>query len=115
MRLIPLLTSTLLGLSSAAVFAQAASAPAATPGIDQRQQKQEQRIEKGQASGALTQRENRRLERQQARIEQAEDKAKADGQVTAGERKKLHGMQDKASHRIYRQKHDAQTAPGAKP
>jgi hypothetical protein len=43
--------ATVLGLASAAVFAQAASAPAATPGIDKRQQRQEQRIEQGQASG----------------------------------------------------------------
>ena len=97
--------------TSAAVLAQAASGPAATPGIDKRQERQEKRIEQGQASGTLTKRENRRLEHQQARIERAEDKAKADGTVTAGERKHLHGMQDKASKRIHRQKHDAQIAP----
>lgn len=101
-----------LGLSSAAVFAQAASAPAATPGVDKRQQRQEQRIEQGQASGALTARESRRLEHQQARIERAEDKVKADGSVTAGERKHLHHMQDHANKRIHRQKHDAQTRTG---
>jgi len=116
MKLLRTLTATavaaVLGLASAAVFAQAASAPAATPGIDKRQLRQEQRTEQGQASGALTTRENRRLEHQQARIERAEDKAKADGTVTAGERKRLHGMQDHASKRIHRQKHDAQTQGG---
>ena len=114
MRFIPSLTATLFGLASAAVFAQAASGPAATPGIDKRQQRQEQRIEQGQASGALTKRENRRLEHQQAHIERAEDKAKADGKVTAGERKHLHAMQNKASRNIHHQKHDAQVVPGSK-
>ena len=114
MRFIPGLTATLLGLASAAVFAQATSGPAATPGIDKRQQRQEQRIEQGQASGALTKRENRRLEHQQAHIERAEDKAKADGKVTAGERKHLHAMQNKASRNIHHQKHDAQVVPGSK-
>ena len=114
MKLIPTLTATMLGLATAAVFAQAASGPAATPGIDMRQQRQEQRIEQGQASGALTKRENRHLEHQQAHIGRAEDKAKADGKVTAGERKHLQAMQNRASRNIHHQKHDAQAVPGSK-
>jgi len=102
-----------LSLVSAASFAQAASAPAATPGIDKRQANQEQRIDQGVASGQLTRRETHRLERQQSAINKAEDKAKADGTVTAQERKKLHGMQDRASKGIHHQKHDAQHKPGA--
>ena len=108
MRPIHTLIATALSLTSAAVFAQAASSPAATPRVDQRQANQEQRIEQGQASGELTRREARRLQHQQAHIQRAENQAKADGTVTAGERQHLHHMQDNASKRIHRQRHDAQ-------
>ena len=108
MRLISALIATTLSLASAAVFAQAASSPTATPRVDQRQANQQQRIEQGKASGELTKPEARRLQHQHAHIQHAENKAKADGTVTAGERKHLHNMQDKASQRIHHQKHDAQ-------
>jgi polyhydroxyalkanoate synthesis regulator phasin len=85
--------------------------PAATPGIDQRQARQEQRIDQGVASGQLTPRETRRLTREQGAIDKAESKAKADGTVNAQERHKLHEMQNKASRDIHRQKHDAQHVP----
>ena len=113
MRIISTLIATTLSLASAAVFAQAASSPAATPGVDQRQANQQQRIEQGKASGELTRPEARRLQHQQAHIQRAEDRAKADGTVTAGERKHLHHMQDNASKRIRHQKHDAQHRPSA--
>jgi hypothetical protein len=99
-----------LALASVGVFAQAASSPAATPGIDQRQANQEKRIDKGIASGALNKRETRRLEKQQNVVNRAEDKAKADGTVTKAERRRLHKMQDNTSQNIHQQKHDAQTA-----
>jgi hypothetical protein len=79
-----------------------------TPRIDQRQANQEQRIDKGIASGELTKREARRMNHQQNVINRAEDKAKADGVVTAKERARLTKAQNKTSKRIYRQKHDAQ-------
>lgn len=97
-----------LALASMSSFAQAPAASPATPGVDQRQANQEKRIDKGVASGELTKREARRLEKQQAHINKAEDKAKADGVVTAAERKRLHNKQNKASANIYRQKHDRQ-------
>ncbi|MFO1326411.1 MAG: hypothetical protein U1F56_03555 [Rubrivivax sp.] len=110
------LRNTFLGLLIAsgtfAAFAQTPPAPgASTPGVDARQQRQEQRIEQGKASGELTKREAHRLERQQKRIDRAEAKAKADGTVTAGERAKLQGMQDNASRNIRHQKHDRQHRP----
>ena len=100
-----LIAAAMLTLVGAAASAQtAASAPGATtPRIDQRQAKQEQRIDQGIASGELTQREATRLERQQTAINQAEDKAKADGSVTAKERKRLTHAQNHASRNIYRQ------------
>jgi hypothetical protein len=100
-----------LAISAAGAFAQAASAPAGTPGIDQRQANQEKRIDKGIASGELNKRETRRLEKQQIAVNKVEDKAKADGTVTKAERRRLHKMQDRTSKNIYQQKHDAQTAP----
>lgn len=113
MKLTRTLLSVTLGLACSAAFAQAASAPGATPRIDQRQANQEKRIEQGVASGQLTPRETLRLEREQKRIAVAEQKAKADGTVTAGERKKIHHMQDHASKDIRHQKHDRQHMPGA--
>jgi hypothetical protein len=99
-----------LAIASIGAFAQAASAPAATPRIDQRQANQEKRIDQGIATGELTKHETKRVEKEQAVINKAEDKAKADGKVTKKERAHLTRMQNKASKDIYRQKHDAQTA-----
>lgn len=101
-----LILATLLAAVATAGFAQGA-APA-TPGIDQRQANQDKRIDQGVASGALSAREARRLERQQNAIERAEARAKSDGTVTARERQRLHNQQDRTSRHIYRQKHDRQ-------
>ena len=110
------LSASLLALCSAAVLAQAGpAASGATPGVDQRQARQAQRIEQGKASGELNQREARRLERQQKAVARAETHAKADGTVTAKERKRLHQMQDGTSKRIHRQKHDRQQMPPSGP
>jgi hypothetical protein len=118
-RLRPLVVATALSVASIGAFAQA-SAPAGanTPGIDQRQANQEQRIDQGVAKGSLTRREARRLQHEQGAIDKAENKAKADGTVTRAERRRLHRLQDRASRDIRRQKHDAQaprrgaSAPG---
>ena len=115
-------TALTLSLAAAEGFAQTPTptpAPAgttATPVVDARAANQEERIEQGVASGTLTPRETRKLEREQKHIAKAEAHAKADGAVTPAERKKLHNMQDKASKDISQQKHDAQTlAPVAAP
>ncbi len=84
--------------------------PAATPGIDKRQERQQQRIDQGVKSGELTQREAARLERHQERIGKMEEKAKADGMVTAKERARIQHQQNQESRRIYHQKHDRQKA-----
>ena len=100
--------SATLSLSSIGAFAQAASAPA-TPRVDQREVKQDARIQQGVASGELNAKETYRLEKEQAVINKAEANAKADGKVTKQERRKLHLMQNRASKDIHAQKHDAQT------
>lgn len=111
-----LLALTGLTLWAGASFSQAASAPASPAAerrIDNRQARQEKRIDQGVESGQLTQREARRMEHQQARIDRAENRAKADGEVTKGEAARIEARQDAASRRIHRQKHDRQNAPGA--
>ena len=94
----------------------AASAPGPnTPRIDARPARQEQRIDQGVASGELTRRETRRMNRQQAAVNKAEDQAKADGTVTAQERRRLTKAQTATSRHIQRQKHDAQEGPASAP
>lgn len=91
-----------------AALCTGAYAQADMPRVDRRQANQEQRIERGVASGTLTPREAGRLEAGQARVERMENRAEADGRVTRRERARLHHTQDVQSARIYRQKHDRQ-------
>jgi uncharacterized membrane protein YebE (DUF533 family) len=83
-------------------------AQSATPLVDQREARQQQRIAQGVASGQLTPRETQRLEAEQARIEQMETRAKADGVVTPAERRQLARKQNRARHHTAKQKHDHQ-------
>jgi len=101
------MTQALLIIGGVLLSAGMAYGQSETPGIDQRQANQEQRIDQGIASGQLTQREAGRLEQQQ-HIDTMENKAKSDGVVTKKERTRIHAAQDKASKKIYRQKHDRQ-------
>lgn len=109
-RISSLLIAVLAAISLPVMAQTAAPAknPAATPGVDQRQANQQQRIDQGVKSGQLTTKEAARLEKGQDRIETMEDKAKADGTVTPKERARLHKAQDKQSRKIYREKHDRQ-------
>lgn len=84
--------------------------PAATPGIDKRQEMQQKRIDQGVKSGELNKREAERLERRQERIVKMEGKARSDGVVTQKERARIHHQQDQESRRIHREKHDRQKA-----
>lgn len=102
-----------IAAAALALIAGTSYAQTETPRVDQRQERQEQRIEQGKASGELTRREARRLEHQQQHIANAEARAKADGTVTKAERARLHHKQDHASARIAHQKHDRQHAPKA--
>jgi hypothetical protein len=94
----------------AAVIGIAALA-VATPALaqDRRQERQEQRIDQGIQSGALTPHEANSLEKGQQHVENLETKAQADGKITAKEKLRLEHAQDVQSKRIYRQKHDKQT------
>jgi len=81
---------------------------AAPPGrwLDRRQQRQEDRIQQGLASGQLTPREARRLQGEQGRIRAAEGRMRADGNLSPQERARLNAMQQKSSQDIYRQRHN---------
>ncbi len=90
-------------------LAVAAPALAQETRVDRRQDRQEQRIDKGVQSGALTPPETKKLERGQQHVEALETRAQADGTITAREKVRLEHAQDVQSKRIYRQKHDNQT------
>ena len=77
-----------------------------TPKIDNREAKQEQRIDQGIRSGALTPKEEAKLDAGQAKVEKMEEKAKADGTVTKHERKRIKHQQDVQDKKIHNMKHN---------
>jgi type II secretory pathway pseudopilin PulG len=79
------------------------------PGIQAREQRQQQRIQQGIQSGQLTRGEANRLEAQQGRIQATDDRMQANGNLTGKERAKLTRMQNRASRNIYRKKHNNRT------
>jgi len=94
----------LLGVMSSAAFAQTAAQ------LDQqRDVNQQERIEQGLKSGALTSREAGRLESEQKRIDNMQARDLRDGHMSAGEQLRLDKAQNAASADIYKQKHDAQS------
>ena len=90
------------------ILVSAIHVQADAPVIDQRQANQEQRIDRGLASGQMTVREAKRLNDQQDHINRMEDRSKSDVVMTKKERAKLRASQDRASRHIARQKHDRQ-------
>lgn len=79
-----------------------------TPRIDQRQEKQDKRIDKGVASGQLNQKEATRLEKGQVHVEKMEDRALKDGKMTQQEKRRIEHAQDQQSKRIHRERKDNQ-------
>ena len=76
----------------------------------QRNANQQNRIEQGVQSGALTTHETAKLEHGQAKVNSAEARAGADGHVGAGEQKAVQAKANHQSKKVYKQKHDAQTS-----
>lgn len=101
-------TASLIVTTLTLSFALPVLAQTNTPSIDHRQQNQQQRIDQGVQSGALTNREANHLEKAQERIQGMEDKAKSDGSVTSQERKRLQQAENVQSRHINRQKNDRQ-------
>jgi hypothetical protein len=92
--------------SSYAIAQTAVKDPTATPRIDQRQVKQQARIDKGVASGKIAPAEQATLQAQQNQIVANKAAAKADGVVTRQERKALRKQQNQASRAIAHKKHN---------
>lgn len=77
--------------------------------VNNRQNRQQERINRGIKTGELTAREVNNLQRQQQRIDRMEDRYRDSGKgLTWRERYRLEQRQDRASRNIYRQKHDRQ-------
>ena len=74
--------------------------------INERQQKQRDRIANGIQSGELTRVEAKKLTKQQHKIAAKEARFKSDGVLTRKERSKLQHNLNKASKNIYRKKHN---------
>ena len=88
----------------------AVNAPAHPHSINQRQRRQQKRIQQGVKSGELNAREAGRLEAQEKGIARREARMRASGGTfTPAERASIQRQEDRTSKRIYKQKHDAQT------
>jgi hypothetical protein len=76
--------------------------------IKAREEKQQDRIANGVASGQLTAGETAKLEKQEAKIkgEVAKDRAANGGTLTAEEKKQINAQQNQLSNKIYSEKHD---------
>ena len=100
----PLLLAVLVaGVTALPAFAQGTAAAA------QRDAIQQQRIENGLQSGALTTREAGALERSETRVDQLQAHSMRDGTLAASERARIRAAQDRASARIGADKHNART------
>jgi len=86
-----------------------------TPGVNDRQDRQQNRTKQGVRSGQLTRDETKELAETQKEIRQEEKEYKSDGVVTKEERKDLHQDLNAASKDIYQEKHDSETQPGVTP
>jgi uncharacterized membrane protein YebE (DUF533 family) len=79
-------------------------------GIDQRQDYQQNRIERGIQSGQITESEAYRLRQGELAIDRTQARARADGVVTQQERNRIDNMTDRQGQQVYRQSHDSQQA-----
>ncbi len=101
----------ILGLAAFASIA--AALPAMTPAanaqpVAQREVSQQQRIQQGVRSGALTLGETRRLETREARLNYRTDalRARDDGRLSGRDRLALQRQENRDSRAIYRLKHN---------
>lgn len=80
--------------------------------INNRQERQQERIVQGIKSGELTARETYRLSREQYQIQRMENRFRRSGDgLSNRERLRLQRELNQSSRRIYRQKHDRQDYP----
>jgi Ni/Co efflux regulator RcnB len=98
-------------LAIAAIATVGVAVPAAAQPVDQREHRQEQRIRQGERSGALTDREARRLQHRETRLHRTEARMRwrNGGHLTPQQRHRLHRMENRDSHAIHRLKHNGRT------
>lgn len=84
------------------------AAAQSTPRIDQRQENQDKRIDKGVASGQLNQKEATRLEKGQVHVQKMEERALKDGKLTKQEKSRIEHAQDQQNKKIKRERRDNQ-------
>lgn len=89
----------------------AQSAGTGTPGVDQREQNQQQRIEQGIDSGSLKAGEASKLEKREQTLQNKEAAVKSDGKVTTKERHTLKRTAKRDSAAIAKAKHNKKTNP----
>ena len=77
--------------------------------IQDRMLRQDQRIDQGAASGALTPHETQRLDVRQNAIAGMRQRALADGRIEPAERQRITAAQNRASRDIYRLKHNGRS------
>ncbi len=75
--------------------------------IDERQVRQEQRIQQGLRQGDLTRREYNALEAEQARIRELERRARADDRIDHYEAAQIRRAENEAGRHIYQERRDA--------
>ncbi|MDD3450318.1 MAG: hypothetical protein PHF72_14985 [Gammaproteobacteria bacterium] len=98
------ITGTLIVIAG---LAAGALAPfSAHAGINDRQDRQDRRIEQGVKSGELTRGERRYLEEEQRRINRLERRFRSDGRLTKRERSILDAELDRLSRQIKAMKHN---------
>src|SRR5258707_12514995 len=78
--------------------------------IDQRQDYQQDRIDRGIRDGQITRSEASRLEQGERNIDRAQRRAEADGHVTPQERDRIDRMTDRKSRAISRDSHNDRQA-----
>jgi len=105
-----ILASLIIALGfSADAFAQTKSRPRS---VNNREQRQQNRIVRGVKSGELTARETYRLGRKQYQIRRLESRFRRSGNgLSNRERYRLQRELNQSSRHIYRQKHDRQDYP----
>ena len=92
----------MLAVFSGNVFAGSVNAP----GIRERIEEQQRRIDDGIASGELTRAEAARVQLKLDKIKARESRLSADGKLTPRERKRLHRMLDANNKKIFHKKHN---------
>jgi hypothetical protein len=99
-----------LSLSVLTLATMAGTALAGSRGYDvnQRQERQQDRIRQGIKSGELTKGEAHRMMGAERRINNYEKYARSDGKIGPKEFQKLERMQNRESKALYKQKHDGQ-------